>query len=105
MHTNCTLCANTMHTYADFISTKTKPSACAPALSKVVEALDHGAVAVHLDRPSIAVLPLVFLLLDPSKRREATNTDPSLLCHVGPEIDSNQCTRCTMYYSMHHVCT
>jgi hypothetical protein len=31
-----------------------------------------------------ARLPLVFRLLDPSKRREATSTDPSLSRHVGP---------------------
>ena len=31
-----------------------------------------------------AKLPLVFRLLDPSKRREATSTDPSLRRHVGP---------------------
>ena len=55
MHTVCTHNAVKMQT-ADFIRhTNGTPSACAPARSKVVETLDHGAVAVHPDRPSIAV--------------------------------------------------
>jgi hypothetical protein len=36
--------------------TKSKPSTRSPARSKVVETIDHGAVAVHLNRPFIAVL-------------------------------------------------
>ncbi len=36
--------------------TKTNNRACAPSRSKVVETLDHGAIAVHPDRPSVAVL-------------------------------------------------
>ncbi len=45
-------------------------SACEPARSKVVETLDHGAVAVHPDRPSIAVF-LVQLHPDTAQERHA----------------------------------
>ena len=45
-----------MQTYADLLHTISKPSTRAPARSKVVETLDHGAVAVHPNGPSIAVL-------------------------------------------------
>jgi hypothetical protein len=56
-HTSCTRYAN-MHTECRpnayfMLQTKGKPSACAPAWSKVVEAIDHGTVTAHLNRPSI----------------------------------------------------
>jgi hypothetical protein len=84
----CTLYAHFMQTQckhsADLLHTNSKPSTRTPARSKVVETLDHGAVTVHANRPSIAVhlvqlhLPLVFWLLDQLKRREVTSTDLSL---------------------------
>jgi hypothetical protein len=50
MHTHRTLCIPN----ADFMHTKTNNCARAPARSKVVETFDHGAGAVHPDRPSVA---------------------------------------------------
>jgi hypothetical protein len=48
---------------ADLLHTNSKPSTRASARSKVEETLDHGTVAVHAKRPSIAV-HLVQLHLD-----------------------------------------
>ncbi len=62
-----------MHTLckhiADLLHTNSKPSTRAPARSKVVETLDHGAVAVHPNRPSIAVL---LVQLHPDTEEEST---------------------------------
>ncbi len=54
-----------MHTQhnADLMQTNSKPSTRAPALSKVVETLDHGAVAVHPNRPSPPIGPSIAVLL------------------------------------------
>ncbi len=68
----CTLYAHLLQTQckhnADLKHTNSKPSTCAPARSKVVETLDHGAVAVHPYQSSIAVL-LVHLHPDTKEER------------------------------------
>ncbi len=63
MHTQC-------KPNADILQTNSKPSTRAPATSKVVETLDHGAVAVHPNPHSIAVL-LVQLHLDTEEEYHA----------------------------------
>jgi hypothetical protein len=66
MHTRGTLCIPN----ADVVHTKSNNSACAPALSKVIETLDHGAVTVHPDRPSVTVF-LVQLPPDTAQEHHA----------------------------------
>ena len=62
---------------ADFIRhTNGTPSACAPARSKVIETLDHGTVAVHPNRPSIAVL---LIQLHPDTEEENYAPVPAFL--------------------------
>ncbi len=108
MHTHCTLCAQTMHILCrsnrgSHLSLSVE-SGVPIDLPRVVKPLFLFEPAsnppckewviwwgvwallqiLHCQWSVSAKLPLVFRLLDPLKRREATSTDPSLRCHVGP---------------------
>ncbi len=56
--------------------TNSKLSTRAPARSNVVETLDHGAVAVHQNLPSIAVL---LVQLHPDTEQEHHSHVPAIL--------------------------
>ncbi len=55
--------------------TNSKPSERAPARSKVVETLNHGAVAVHPNRPSVAVF---LVQLHPNTAQERHTPVPAI---------------------------
>ncbi len=63
-------------------------SACAPAQSKVVETLDHGAVAVHPDRPSIAVFLVQLHGLHPDTAQERHAPVPAIFMGGIGEFDA-----------------
>ena len=58
------------------MQTNSQTSTRAPALSKVAETLDHGAVAVHPNRPSISVL---LVQLHPDTEEEHHAPVPAIL--------------------------
>jgi hypothetical protein len=66
----------TNNAYPMQMHTKTNYSAWAPAQSNVVKTLDHGAVAVHPDRPSV----VVFLVqLHPNTAQEHRAPVPAII--------------------------
>ena len=83
MHTLCTLSAEKCRHNADFLHTKSKPCTRAPARSKVVETLDHGAVDIHTGIFQGKIKNFPGLETPPVR-----SSDPTVQYSVGPMVRS-----------------